>query len=200
MTVIAAIPTGDRVLMAADTQLSRRSALVGHTHKISTLLVGPKYERHALLAIAGSTALARLAHHRLYTNAETPDLAYPDHEDKAGEWAQRVAIRLCKLAATAEPPLLVDEGDDCEALLAIGPWLWLLSGQAAVRITTPFAIGSGEAEARGALYAAEELGLVGNYPHDALRLAVRAAIALDSNCGGEIDIEDTRPIDEAPNS
>jgi hypothetical protein len=199
VTVIAAIPIDGRVLMAADTLLCRRGSRITTTHKISTLLVGPKYEQHALLAIAGSTALAQLAHHWFITESHTPDLKDPD-EAKADEWAHRIAVRLCKLATTAEPPLTVDDGEvDGEALLALGPWLWLLSGQAAVP-TGPTAIGSGAAEARGALYAADELGLARNYPHDALRLAVRTAIALDSNCGGEIDIEDTRLVDTAANS
>lgn len=193
MTAIAAIPLGDHVIMAADTRLCRRSALIGTTHKISRLLVGPKYERHALLAVSGSHALAKMAYHWFHTAAKTPDLPTPDDEAKAEAWASRIALTLCKLATEAQPPLVVDDGEiDGEALLALGPRLWLLSGQAAVPIAAPFAIGSGGCEARGALYAASELGLVKNYPHDALRLAIRAAIALDTNCGGEIDIEDTR--------
>lgn len=191
MTVIAAIPIDGHVLMAADTLVCRRDSRITTTHKISKLLVGPKYERHALLGIAGSTALAHLAHHWFVTESNTPDLKDPDDETAADAWAHRIAVRLCKLATTAQPPLTVDDGEvDGEALLALGPWLWLLSGQAAVS-TGPAAIGSGAAEARGALFAADELGLARNYPHDALRVAVRAAIALDSNCGGEIDLEDT---------
>jgi ATP-dependent protease HslVU (ClpYQ) peptidase subunit len=199
MTVIAAIPTNDGVIMAADTLLMRRESVIGTTRKISRLLVGPKYEHVALLGLSGSHALAEVAHHRFHENAELPDCAYPDDTAKADYWAHRVAVKLATLAHTAEPPLTVDDGEmDGEALLALGPRLWLLSGQSAVPISAPFAIGSGADVARGSLHAAAELGLVGNYPYDALRLAVRAAMELNAYCGGEIQIEPSAAI--VPNS
>lgn len=196
MTVIAAIPTADGVLVAADSVLMRRETVIGTVRKIHRLLVGPKYDRNALLAVSGSNALSELAYSRLHENAEMLDCAYPDDPAQTDHWAHQVAIKLAKIAHTAEPPLTVDDGEmDGEALLAFGSRLWLLSGQSAVPITAPFAIGSGADVARGSLYASAELGLVGTYPHDALRLAVRAAMELNAYCGGEIQIFTTGTVD-----
>lgn len=194
MTVIAAIPRDDHVIMASDTALMRRDTYIADVDKISVMTVGPDHEQPALLGISGSRALADLARRDLDERANLPHLTEWQDPDKADRWALTIAAELVRIAVKAEQPLLVDDTEaDAEALLAFGPHLWLLSGHAAVRLAEPFAIGSGADAARGALYVAEELGLATNYPHDALRLAVCAAIKLDAHCGGEIRIKDTAP-------
>src|SRR5207302_1951850 len=101
-----------------------------------------------------------------------------------------VACALAQLAADAKPAVL-DEGQvDGEALLAFGRHLWLLNGQCAMRITVPFAIGSGAPEARGALHVSTRLVRNAD-PSVHIGHAVLAAIDLDPNCGGEIMIART---------
>jgi len=193
VTVIAAVPTDECVFMASDTAIVRRDTFVGTVAKILRPGLGPEFEQQVLLGIAGSRALHDAARLDFCERLNMPNLSDLQDPNKADLWAHAVALRLCKLAVNAEPPLLVDDGEcDAEALLAVGPHMWLLSGQSAVPLSTPFAIGSGSCEARGALVAADELGLVESDPLRAAELAVMAAIQLDAHCGGSIDVADTQ--------
>jgi ATP-dependent protease HslVU (ClpYQ) peptidase subunit len=187
VTVIVAIPTDNGVIMAADSRLARRGSLIGSGRKIHRTWVGPENEQYALLAVAGSNSLAELAKHDLYVRTLNKQ---PTPED-ADAWAHGIAVVMARLATDAKPPLLVDGGYvDGEALLAYGAHLWLLCGQGAVRLTEPFAIGSGAPEARGALHVISRFSELKD-PVSAAAVAVQAAIALDNMCGGEIQIETT---------
>lgn len=178
MTVIAAIPTDDGVFMAADSQLTRGDSIICQTRKIIDKRAGTS---DALIAVSGHAGLASLAQHAL----RLPDAPPVFDAVDCDAWAHAVAQALAELATEAKPPLLHEGRVDGEALLAIGPRLWLLNGASAVRMSEPFAIGSGAPEARGALAALAELG--SHYdPTWRLQVAVRAAIGLDPNCGGEI--------------
>jgi hypothetical protein len=183
VTVIAAIATGDRVLMAADSRISQRTTRIGSTEKIirKTTPDGGEF----LLAVAGRLSLLSIARHSL--NVE----AIPDQgsDEECDAWAYAVACALAELAVEAKPPVLDENGSvDGEALLACGSRLWLLDGQSATRIQGSYAIGSGAPEARGALYVINRFNGTYSDPASALAVAVGAACDLDLACGGPVQL------------
>lgn len=186
MTVIAAVPTHEGVFMAADSQLTRGESIMGSVPKIIVKTAGGS---DVLIAVTGNHRLSALARHGL----NLPDRPDAADENSCDSWAHAIACALADLAFEAKPPVLDEHGSvDGEALLAFDRHLWLLNGQAAVRMAGPFAIGSGAPEARGAMHAVG----VGTEryvdPAWALAVALRAAIDLDPNCGGQVMIFKTQ--------
>lgn len=185
MTVIVAIPTEHGVFIGADSQVTRNDSIIGSVEKIVVKRCG---EREVLIATTGNQRLSALARHSL----NLPDAPDPADAEICDAWAYAVACALAELAADAKPPVLDDGQVDGEALLAFDRHLWLLNGQCAMRVSQPFAIGSGAPEARGALHALS--GVVRNAePSFHIASAVMAAIDLDPNCGGEVMIARTTP-------
>jgi len=185
VTVIVAIATADRVLMAADSRISQRTTRIGVTEKIirKTTADGGEY----LLAVAGRLSLLSIARHSL-TVAAIPDQS---SDEDCDAWAYAVACALAELAVEAKPPVLDENGTvDGEALLACGARLWLLDGQSATRIHDSYAIGSGAPEARGALYAINRFGNTYD-PAWALAVAIAAACDLDLACGDAVNLHAT---------
>ena len=186
MTVIAAIATVDRVLMAADSRISQRTTRIGNTEKIirKTTPNGGEY----LLAVAGRLSLLSIARHSL-TIEDIPDQR---SDEDCDAWAYAVACALAELAVDAKPPVLDEHGSvDGEALLACGSRLWLLDGQSVTRIRDSYAIGSGAPEARGALYVISRFHGEYSDPASALAVAVGAACDLDLACGDAVQIHVT---------
>ena len=190
MTIIVAIPTKDGVFIGADSQVTRGDSILAATVKIITKQCA---DHEVLIAATGNHGLSSLARHGL----TLPDAPDPADADGCDGWAYAVACALAELAAEAKPPVLDDGHVDGEALLAFDSHLWLLNGQCALRLTEPFAIGSGAPEARGALHVVAHM-LPSDAPDAepgwAIVAAVRAAIDLDPNCGGKIQIARTFSI------
>lgn len=185
MTIIAAVPTHDGVFMASDSQLTRGDSIVAQVAKVVNKQAG---NREVLLGVAGNYRLFSLACHAL----QLSDAPNPHDEPSCDSWAHAVAVALAELAAEAKPPVLDDGQVDGEALLAFDRHLWLLNGQSAIRMDKPCAIGSGAAEARGALHAVGAGTERHVDPAWALAVAAQAAIDLDPNCGGPLVLVKTQ--------
>lgn len=187
MTVIVAVTDGTRVCVAADSQCT-----AGNGVKLT--LAGGKVSRvptpAGLLLIAAEGSLATdhfIRHHPIAVNCG-PDatldyLAARFAEELRTHLMARDLMRLCD--GTRELPGNILMARGCEFVL-------IDSGGSVVRVESDWwAIGSGAPEARGAMWLGMQAGHVDH--EQVARMAVHAAIELDSGCGFPIRVEWTEP-------
>lgn len=189
MTVIAAVATDDRVVMACDTAVDYSGTAIYRAHgKISTLHT-PKGEK-LLIAASGPAHMLPLIMRNLKI-ADTPD---PADLAAADKWADAVAEAITDILASANPSLLTtaDSGSastvDGTLVMAWQQHLWWIYTHTADRPHPAIlAIGSGTDVALGSLHTSIALGAK---PEDAVDLAVRLACRHASSCG----IDDRGPM------
>lgn len=192
MTVIAAVADGSTVWMAADSRAAADDGRIWHGHpsqpKIARMPVG-RHGGHALIGHAGTHRLGVMAT-RVHLGGEV-DVT---DQDDLNSWAQAAADAYTELAFESVPP--ATDGDGCLDgvwLLGYAGCLWYVTAGDAYRVGLRYsAIGSGGEFAAGALHALETIGALGEdsvHIERGLSLAVEAAIAHDSGCGGSIILE-----------
>jgi ATP-dependent protease HslVU (ClpYQ) peptidase subunit len=184
MSVIAVVSDGTRVCMACDSQATSGGA--------KAALAEPKILRlgEFLFAADGCCSTAHFLRQ-----------AFEIGEDAAGVPLAAVAHAFIEAFRPwcKERDLLTDRGGGKELSSFIliarkAEWLLIDAAGSAIALASPWwAIGSGGAEARGAMHAtagdvqlslgAEEIALAG----------VRAAIDLDDGCSGPVRVEWTTP-------
>lgn len=181
MTVIAAVATLDRVVMACDTRYDYSGTGLYGASKIRSL-TAPNGDT-ILLAASGNASLLPVV-----LRSMKPD-GTPDPSDTAGcdAWANAMAEAITGALADATPSLLTtgDSSDsasiDGTLVLAWRQHLWWVYSHAATRPHPGvLAIGSGTDVALGSLHTSIPLGID---PEKAVDLAVRLACRHADGCG-----------------
>lgn len=182
MTVIAAVATDDRVVMACDTAANNDGTAVYKAEgKIAKLRT--KQGATVLLAAAGNASLLPALLRRLEIN-ETPGLGADNVE--ADSWAGGIAEAITTALAEANPSLLVAADTDSAAyldgtlLMAWHRHLWIVHTHGVIRPYSGIAaIGSGTDVALGCLHTARSVDLA---PEAAVSMAVHLACAYADGC------------------
>jgi ATP-dependent protease HslVU (ClpYQ) peptidase subunit len=182
MTIIAAIATADRVVMACDTATDYSgTAVYKAAGKIGSLHA--RQEEKVLLAASGSASILPLILRNLKIS-DTPD---PADYAEADRWADIIAEAITEILASASPPLLTtaDTGNasalDGTLVMAWRQHLWWIYTHTADRPHPGvLAIGSGTEVALGSLHTSIALGAD---PEDAVTQAVVLACRHATGCG-----------------
>lgn len=175
MTVVAAYADNGTVWMAADTYASAGGGTVAEVQKVLRIPVG---DSEALLGIAGSAPLIQL----VAFDFDAPALRDGGDLD---EWAYRVAVELTRVCRKAGHPVVNDNNDQFIGggfLLRFAGSLWRVGTNEATPLGGYYAIGSGGAEALGALYAFHLTGKLQLNPDRWVQAAVDAACHWDRDC------------------
>lgn len=173
MTVIAAIVTDGRAYMAADSRTSWGTCYRDDGRKLFRL-------GEVLVGFAGHS----LFHRALATMPPCDTL-------EAEAWCGQLADHLIDYGKGRGHGEVTNAASmqSFTLLAATTAGLWEVSGDGSVlRVADGYtAIGSGGAEARGALHVLRR----GDEPVERLHSAIAAAIALDRSCGGPVHVLET---------
>lgn len=183
MTVVAAIASAGRVVMAADTVTQYHGTLVQGARKIRRLRFEGAEE--ILISGSGNGAIVQTIPQRLKTFT-TPK----PHDGDASwnEWAEIAACRVTDFLVDTVPPLTTtSEGGgtvvDGSFLLGAAGRLWYLFTNQSVPVVDGIAaLGSGSDLALGVLAAAPSLASMPHPPETLAVLAVRIACRFDPHC------------------
>ncbi|MBF6301182.1 hypothetical protein IU459_27090 [Nocardia amamiensis] len=176
MTVVAAMVTGDHVVMGADNASDHSGTFVYNQGKIARKQFSI-YPEQLIIGASGNAAIVPTVTHNL-----TIESAPQPHADRdaVDSWAHQVAEAMTQILAEATPSVLDGNNIDGAILMAWRQHLWLVHAHNAIRPNNGIvAIGSGRDIALGSMHtsAANRAD-----PVKAVDLAVRLAATYDSGC------------------